>query len=73
MLRAAVLTKLANLDELKSPICRCLVYLALLSCKHSSLNGDRAFDSRLDDRARQQLISIYAKFAKHNLKRLEDK
>ena len=73
MLRAAVLTKLANLVQLKSPICRCVVYLGLLSCKHSSLNGDRAFDSRLDDRARQQLISIYAKFAKHNLKRLEDK
>ena len=64
---------LAHLVELRSANCRCVVYLPLLSGKHSSLNGDPAFDSRLDDRARQQLISIYAKLAKHNLKRLEDK
>ena len=73
MPRAAVLTNLAYLIELKSNFRRCLVYSALISSKHWFRNGPSSRDAPLGDRAREQLTSFAQVLTQHNLERLEGK
>ena len=73
MLRAAVLTKLAYIIELKSNFRRCEVYSILNSSKHWFRNGPLSRDAPLGDRAREQLTSFSQVLTQHNLERLEGK